>query len=73
MMNTLHSKISLITNLFSSLTQNKCVPYWPAPDGTKEAGLYIVTCTLEREAADYKIRVLELYCLHTVIYKHLCV
>ncbi|XP_075896926.1 tyrosine-protein phosphatase non-receptor type 6 isoform X2 [Nelusetta ayraudi] len=45
--------------------RNKCVPYWPAPDGTKEAGLYIVTCKSEREAADYKIRVLELCCIHT--------
>lgn len=73
MMNTLHYKILLITNLFSSLTQNKCVPYWPAPDCTKEAGLYIVTCKSEREAADYKIRVLELCCIHKVTYKHLCV
>ncbi len=40
--------------------QNKCVPYWPDVQATKEVGPYVVTCNSEREAADYKIRVLEI-------------
>ncbi|KAG7216988.1 hypothetical protein INR49_001642 [Caranx melampygus] len=40
--------------------RNKCVPYWPDLHATKEMGNYMVTCELEREATDYKVRVLEI-------------
>uniref|UniRef100_A0AAX7UU20 protein-tyrosine-phosphatase n=1 Tax=Astatotilapia calliptera TaxID=8154 RepID=A0AAX7UU20_ASTCA len=40
--------------------RNKCVPYWPELHSTKEVGRYVVSCELEREAGDYKIRVLEI-------------
>lgn len=40
--------------------QNKCVPYWPDELTTKEMGNYLVTCESEREATDYKVRVLEI-------------
>uniref|UniRef100_A0A7N6AKV0 protein-tyrosine-phosphatase n=1 Tax=Anabas testudineus TaxID=64144 RepID=A0A7N6AKV0_ANATE len=40
--------------------RNKCVPYWPELHSTKEVGPYVVTCTLEREATDYKVRLLEI-------------
>lgn len=40
--------------------QNKCVPYWPELHSSKEVGPYIVTCDTEREAVDYKVRVLEI-------------
>uniref|UniRef100_A0AAX7TUR2 protein-tyrosine-phosphatase n=1 Tax=Astatotilapia calliptera TaxID=8154 RepID=A0AAX7TUR2_ASTCA len=40
--------------------KNKCVPYWPELHSTKEVGRYVVSCELEREAGDYKIRVLEI-------------
>ncbi|XP_072250141.1 tyrosine-protein phosphatase non-receptor type 6 isoform X1 [Leuresthes tenuis] len=40
--------------------RNKCVPYWPDPHGTKEFGPYVVTFTTERDATDYKVRILEI-------------
>ncbi|XP_049587555.1 tyrosine-protein phosphatase non-receptor type 6 isoform X2 [Syngnathus scovelli] len=40
--------------------RNKCVPYWPEKDSAKEVGRYVVTSQSEREATDYKVRILEL-------------
>uniref|UniRef100_A0A8C7SB17 protein-tyrosine-phosphatase n=1 Tax=Oncorhynchus mykiss TaxID=8022 RepID=A0A8C7SB17_ONCMY len=40
--------------------RNKCVPYWPEMQGSKEVGPYVVTCVSERDATDYKIRVMEI-------------
>uniref|UniRef100_A0A669DVV3 protein-tyrosine-phosphatase n=1 Tax=Oreochromis niloticus TaxID=8128 RepID=A0A669DVV3_ORENI len=40
--------------------RNKCVPYWPELHSTKEVGRYVVSCESEREAGDYKIRVLTI-------------
>lgn len=50
--------------------QNKCVPYWPELQGTKEVGRYVVSCESEREAGDFKIRVMEIAPLDQVTYKH---
>ncbi|KAK2902887.1 hypothetical protein QQF64_010248 [Cirrhinus molitorella] len=45
--------------------RNKCVPYWPTTQGeSKEAGRYVVTLLSEMDAADYKVRVLELTAPH---------
>ncbi|KAL0985101.1 hypothetical protein UPYG_G00152910 [Umbra pygmaea] len=41
--------------------RNKCVPYWPELEGSKEVGPYVVTCVSERDATDYKIRELEIF------------
>lgn len=47
--------------------QNKCVPYWPTTQGeTKEAGRYLVTLLSEKDANDYKVRVIELSAPHRV-------
>lgn len=47
--------------------QNKCVPYWPTTQGeSKEAGRYVVTLLSEMDAADYKVRVMELTAPHRV-------
>lgn len=43
------------------MVQNKCVPYWPDSNGPKEVGQYVVTTKSEREAEDYKVRVLEIF------------
>lgn len=51
--------------------QNKCVPYWPDLRDSKKAGPYVVTCESEREAADYKVRVLEIALVHKVTSEHL--
>ncbi|XP_036394071.1 tyrosine-protein phosphatase non-receptor type 6 isoform X2 [Megalops cyprinoides] len=40
--------------------RNKCVPYWPELEGSKEVGRYVVTCHSERDAIDYKMRILEI-------------
>ncbi|KAJ8289885.1 hypothetical protein GJAV_G00006400 [Gymnothorax javanicus] len=39
--------------------RNKCVPYWPDVEGSKEFGRYVVRCSSEKDAADYKVRILE--------------
>ena len=36
------------------------MPYWPDPQSFKEVGSYVVTSNSEKEAADYKIRELEI-------------
>jgi len=36
------------------------VPYWPDLQTSKDVGRYVVTCKSEKEAADYKVRVLEI-------------
>uniref|UniRef100_A0A665UKG1 protein-tyrosine-phosphatase n=1 Tax=Echeneis naucrates TaxID=173247 RepID=A0A665UKG1_ECHNA len=40
--------------------RNKCVPYWPDLHSSKEMGPIVVTCESEREATDYKVRVLQI-------------
>uniref|UniRef100_A0A3P8S855 protein-tyrosine-phosphatase n=1 Tax=Amphiprion percula TaxID=161767 RepID=A0A3P8S855_AMPPE len=41
--------------------RNKCVPYWPTKeDPQKEVGSFMVTWVSEREATDYKVRVLDI-------------
>ncbi len=56
--------------------QNKCVPYWPTTEGeSKEAGRYVVTLRTEKDAADYKVRVIELTAPHRVrkqSFQYLC-
>lgn len=42
------------------------MPYWPDLHSSKEVGPYTVTCESEREAADYKVRVLEIASMHKV-------
>ncbi|KAJ8354955.1 hypothetical protein SKAU_G00225220 [Synaphobranchus kaupii] len=43
--------------------RNKCVPYWPELEGSKEFGGYVVRFLSERDATDYKIRILEITAL----------
>ncbi|KTG03114.1 hypothetical protein cypCar_00017937 [Cyprinus carpio] len=44
---------------------NKCVPYWPTTEGeSKEVGRYVVTLLSEKDAADYKVREMELTAPH---------
>lgn len=56
--------------------QNKCVPYWPTVEGeSKDLGRYIVTLLNEKDATDYKIRVMELTAPHRVrkvSFQYLC-
>ncbi|KAG7475100.1 tyrosine-protein phosphatase non-receptor type 6 isoform X2 [Solea senegalensis] len=44
--------------------RNKCVPYWPDLHTSKGFGRYVVNFVLEREAVDYKVRVLEISPMH---------
>lgn len=52
-----HDDLSSAASPFA--LQNKCVPYWPNEDETKEYGKYVVSPLSERAADDYKVRVLE--------------
>lgn len=63
------SRWSLL-ELFFIFLQNKCVPYWPDNQTSKEVGPYVVTCESEREAADYKVRVLEIAPVDRVTSQH---
>ncbi|KAM4567960.1 tyrosine-protein phosphatase non-receptor type 6 isoform 1-T1 [Fundulus diaphanus] len=40
--------------------RNKCVPYWPNLHASQESGAYVVSCESEREATDYKVRLLHI-------------
>ncbi|KAJ0066330.1 hypothetical protein NL108_011153, partial [Boleophthalmus pectinirostris] len=55
-----NSRVIVMTTREVEKGRNKCVPYWPEFDATKEVGPYIVTNVSEREATDYKERVLEI-------------
>lgn len=63
-------EVTLKVKLFFIFVQNKCVPYWPELHSTKEVGRYVVSCESEREAGDYKIRVLTIAPMDQVTYKH---
>lgn len=53
--------------LYMCSLQNKCVPYWPTTQGeTKDAGRYLVTLLSEKDATDYKVRVIEISAPHRV-------
>ncbi|XP_032374573.1 tyrosine-protein phosphatase non-receptor type 6 isoform X1 [Etheostoma spectabile] len=55
-----NTRVIVMTTREVEKGRNKCVPYWPDPQSSKEVGPYVVTFQSEREAADYKIRVLEI-------------
>uniref|UniRef100_A0A673ARR2 protein-tyrosine-phosphatase n=1 Tax=Sphaeramia orbicularis TaxID=375764 RepID=A0A673ARR2_9TELE len=56
-----NTRVIVMTTREVEKGRNKCVPYWPDIKSSKEMGPYVVSCESEREAADYKIRVLEIY------------
>uniref|UniRef100_A0A672LUK3 protein-tyrosine-phosphatase n=1 Tax=Sinocyclocheilus grahami TaxID=75366 RepID=A0A672LUK3_SINGR len=59
------SRVIVMTTREVEKGRNKCVPYWPTTEGeSKEAGRYVVTLLSEKDAADYKIRVMELTAPH---------
>uniref|UniRef100_A0A7N8XFQ4 protein-tyrosine-phosphatase n=1 Tax=Mastacembelus armatus TaxID=205130 RepID=A0A7N8XFQ4_9TELE len=55
-----NTRVIVMTTREVEKGRNKCVPYWPDLQSSKEVGPYVVTCDSEREAADYKVRVLEI-------------
>ncbi|KAI9999731.1 hypothetical protein NQD34_011574 [Periophthalmus magnuspinnatus] len=55
-----NSRVIVMTTREVEKGRNKCVPYWPDPESSKEMGPYIVTHVSERDATDYKLRVLEI-------------
>ncbi|XP_030250880.1 tyrosine-protein phosphatase non-receptor type 6 isoform X3 [Sparus aurata] len=55
-----NTRVIVMTTREVEKGRNKCVPYWADNQSTKEAGPYLVSCTSEREATDYKVRVLEI-------------
>lgn len=59
------SRVIVMTTREVEKGRNKCVPYWPTTEGeSKEAGRYVVTLQTEKDAADYKVRVIELTAPH---------
>ncbi|XP_054638455.1 tyrosine-protein phosphatase non-receptor type 6 [Dunckerocampus dactyliophorus] len=55
-----NTRVIVMTTREVEKGRNKCVPYWPNCETSKEVGCYVVTSKLEREASDYKVRVLEI-------------
>ncbi|XP_048009065.1 tyrosine-protein phosphatase non-receptor type 6 isoform X2 [Megalobrama amblycephala] len=59
------SRVIVMTTREVEKGRNKCVPYWPTLEGeSKEVGRYVVTLLAEKDATDYKIRVMELTAPH---------
>uniref|UniRef100_A0A8C2CVW0 protein-tyrosine-phosphatase n=1 Tax=Cyprinus carpio TaxID=7962 RepID=A0A8C2CVW0_CYPCA len=55
------SRVIVMTTREVEKGRNKCVPYWPTTEGeSKDVGRYVVTLLSEKDAADYKVRVMEL-------------
>ncbi|XP_061530390.1 tyrosine-protein phosphatase non-receptor type 6 [Phycodurus eques] len=54
-----NTRVIVMTTREVEKGRNKCVPYWPESESSKEVGRYVVTSKSEWEAADYKVRVLE--------------
>ncbi|XP_052000842.1 tyrosine-protein phosphatase non-receptor type 6-like isoform X1 [Xyrauchen texanus] len=55
------SRVIVMTTREVEKGRNKCVPYWPtSPEESKEAGRYIVKLLSDKDATDYKVRVMEL-------------
>lgn len=55
-----NTRVIVMTTREVEKGRNKCVPYWPEPDSSRDVGLYVVSHVSEREATDYKLRVLEI-------------
>ncbi|XP_061772585.1 tyrosine-protein phosphatase non-receptor type 6-like [Nerophis ophidion] len=55
-----NTRVIVMTTREVEKGRNKCVPYWPDSETPKMAGCYVVTSKSERDALDYKVRVLEL-------------
>ncbi|XP_053287913.1 tyrosine-protein phosphatase non-receptor type 6 isoform X3 [Pleuronectes platessa] len=55
-----NTRVIVMTTREVEKGRNKCVPYWPDLQTTKEMGRYLVTFESEREATDYKVRVMEI-------------
>ncbi|XP_077431618.1 tyrosine-protein phosphatase non-receptor type 6 isoform X1 [Vanacampus margaritifer] len=54
-----NTRVIVMTTREVEKGRNKCVPYWPDSQSSKVVGRYVVTSKSEREATDYKVRVLE--------------
>ncbi|XP_029928892.1 tyrosine-protein phosphatase non-receptor type 6 isoform X2 [Myripristis murdjan] len=55
-----NTRVIVMTTREVEKGRNKCVPYWPDEDSSKEVGPYVVTSKSERDASDYKVRILEI-------------
>ncbi|XP_076010854.1 tyrosine-protein phosphatase non-receptor type 6 isoform X2 [Genypterus blacodes] len=56
-----NTRVIVMTTREVEKGRNKCVPYWPCEQTkNKKMGSYEVTHVTEREAIDYKVRVLEI-------------
>uniref|UniRef100_A0A8C6UVV2 protein-tyrosine-phosphatase n=1 Tax=Neogobius melanostomus TaxID=47308 RepID=A0A8C6UVV2_9GOBI len=55
-----NTRVIVMTTREVEKGRNKCVPYWPDLETSKEMGPYVVTHISEKEATDYKLRVLEI-------------
>ncbi|XP_030639375.1 tyrosine-protein phosphatase non-receptor type 6 isoform X1 [Chanos chanos] len=53
------SRVIVMTTREVEKGRNKCVPYWPEMGASKEFGRYVVSSVSERDATDYKIRILQ--------------
>ncbi|KAL2084910.1 hypothetical protein ACEWY4_020428 [Coilia grayii] len=54
------SRVIVMTTREVEKGRNKCVPYWPDSGTSKECGGYLVSAVSERDATDYKIRIIEM-------------
>lgn len=55
------SQVIVMTTREVEKGRNKCAPYWPELNNMEERGNYVVTCVSERDASDYKTRILQVF------------
>uniref|UniRef100_A0AAY4A4G2 protein-tyrosine-phosphatase n=1 Tax=Denticeps clupeoides TaxID=299321 RepID=A0AAY4A4G2_9TELE len=55
-----NSRVIVMTTREVEKGRNKCVPYWPEPETSKEMGAYLVTSLSERDCNDYKVRLIKI-------------
>lgn len=55
-----NTRVIVMTTREVEKGRNKCVPYWAEAESPRDVGLYVVSNVSEREATDYKLRVLEI-------------
>ncbi|XP_041708554.1 tyrosine-protein phosphatase non-receptor type 6 isoform X2 [Coregonus clupeaformis] len=55
-----NTRVIVMTTREVEKGRNKCVPYWPEMQDFKDVGPYVVTNVSERDATDYKIRIMEI-------------
>uniref|UniRef100_A0A8C0NXU7 protein-tyrosine-phosphatase n=1 Tax=Canis lupus familiaris TaxID=9615 RepID=A0A8C0NXU7_CANLF len=67
-----NTRVIVMTTREVEKGRNKCVPYWPEVGTQRAYGPYVVTNCREHDAAEYKLRTLQVSPLENVSILHSC-